>query len=70
MISSVLVNYFDKNANDNVKQSLLETLSSLMDYSNEDRKKMGLKPINIPKNEKDDKLKSISDGLYNFILNN
>ena len=70
VISSVLVNYFDKNANDNVKQSLLETLSSLMDYSNEDRKKMGLKPINIPKNEKDDKLKSISDGLYNFILNN
>ena len=41
-----------------------------MDYSNEDRKKMGLKPINIPKNEKDDKLKSISDGLYNVILNN
>ena len=41
-----------------------------MDYSNEDRKKMGLKLINIPKKEKDDKLKSIIDGLYNLILNN
>jgi chromosome segregation ATPase len=71
VISSVLVNYFDKNSNETVKQSLLETLSSLMDYSNEDRKKMGLKPINIPnKNDKNDKLKTISDGLYDFILNN
>lgn len=71
VISSVLVNYFDKNTNDKIKENLLETLSKIMEYSNEDRKKMGLKPINIPqtnKNEKD-QFQSVSEGLYNFILN-
>jgi hypothetical protein len=45
-----------------------------MQYSNEDRKKMGLKPVEIPKNNNEnnnnDKLKNISDELYNFIVNN
>ena len=70
VISSVLVSYFDKSINEKVKENLLETLSSIMQYSNEDRKKMGLKPIDIPnKNKKEeDKLKKVSDGLYNFIL--
>ena len=39
-------------------------------------KKMGLKPVEIPKNNNEnnnnnnDKLKNISDELYNFIVNN
>ena len=71
VISSVLVNYFDKNTNDKIKENLLETLSKIMEYSNEDRKKMGLKPINIPQTNKNEKaqFQSVSEGLYNFILN-
>ncbi len=72
VISSVLVSYFDVNASDMTKKNLLETLSSIMEYSNEDREKMGLKPIHIgdkSNNNDSGKLKSISDGLYNFILN-
>ena len=71
VISSVLVSYFDVNASEMTKKNLLETLSSIMEYSNEDREKMGLKQIHIgDNNNKDDgKLKSLSDGLYNFILN-
>ena len=71
VISSVLVSYFDVNASDLTKKNLLETLSSIMEYSNEDREKMGLKPIHIGDKDKNEsgKLKSISDGLYNFILN-
>ena len=71
VISSVLVSYFNVNASDMTKKNLLETLSSIMEYSNEDREKMGLKPIHIGDKKDNDsgKLKSISDGLYNFILN-
>ena len=71
IISSVLVSYFDINASDMTKKNLLETLSSIMEYSNEDREKMGLKPIHIGDKKDNDsgKLKSISDGLYDFILN-
>ena len=71
IISSVLVSYFDVNANDMTKKNLLETLSSIMEYSNEDREKMGLKPIHIgDKNQKKEGMfQSFSDGLYNFIIN-
>lgn len=71
VISSVLVSYFDVKASDMTKKNLLETLSSIMEYSNEDREKMGLKPIHIGDKDTNEsgKLKSISDGLYNFILN-
>ena len=71
IISSVLVNYFDVNASDMTKKNLLETLSSIMEYSNEDRQKMGLRPINIGDTNQNNNgtLKSMSEGLYNFILN-
>ena len=71
VISSVLVNYFDINASDITKKNLLETLSSIMEYSNEDRQKMGLKPIHIGDTNRQNNgtLKSMSEGLYNFILN-
>ena len=72
VISSVLVNYFDVNATEMTKKNLLETLSSIMEYSNEDRQKMGLKPIHIgdTNQQNNGTLKSMSEGLYNFILNN
>ena len=71
VISSVLVNYFDVNATEMTKKNLLETLSSIMEYSNEDRQKMGLKPIHIgdTNQQNNGTLKSMSEGLYNFILN-
>ena len=73
VISSVLVSYFDVNSSDLTKKNLLETLSSIMEYSNEDREKMGLKPIHIGDKKQgsnnDNKLKSISEGLYDFICN-
>ena len=71
IISSVLVNYFDVNANEITKKNILETLSSIMEYSNEDRIKMGLKPIHIgdTNQQNNGTLKSMSEGLYNFILN-
>ena len=71
VISSVLVNYFDVNANDLTKKNLLETLSSIMEYSNDDRQKMGLKPIHIGDNNQQNNgtFKSMSEGLYNFIIN-
>lgn len=71
VISSILVNYFDVNASDITKKNVLETLSSIMEYSNEDRQKMGLKPIHIGDTNEQNKgtLKSMSEGLYNFILN-
>ena len=71
IISSVLVNYFDVNANEMTKKNILETLSSIMEYSNEDRQKMGLKPIYIGdiNQQNNGTLKSMSEGLYNFILN-
>ena len=71
IISSVLVNYFDVNANEITKKNILETLSSIMEYSNEDRIKMGLKPIHIGdiNQQNNGTLKSMSEGLYNFILN-
>ena len=71
VISSVLVNYFDVNATDITKKNLLETLSSIMEYSNDDRQKMGLKPIHIGDTNQlnNGTFKSMSEGLYNFILN-
>ena len=71
IISSILVNYFDVNANEITKKNILETLSSIMEYSNEDRQKMGLKPIHIGdiNQQNNGTLKSMSEGLYNFILN-
>ena len=71
VISSILVNYFDVNASDITKKNVLETLSSIMEYSNEDRQKMGLKPIHIGDTNEQNKgtLKSMSEGFYNFILN-
>lgn len=73
MISSILMKYFDRNSNEKLKLALLDTLANFMGYSNEERKSLGLH-VNttvMPQNNSSnhDKLKELSDGLYNFILN-
>jgi chromosome segregation ATPase len=72
MISNILIKYFDKSANDKLKIALLDTLANFMGYNNDERKKIGLTPNNVvipTTNSDNDKLKELSDQLYNFILN-
>jgi chromosome segregation ATPase len=72
MISNILLKYFDKSMNDKLKVALLDTLANFMGYNNDERRKIGLNPQNnLPTTttNQDDKLKSLSDELYNFILN-
>lgn len=75
MISNILIKYFDRSANEKLKQALLDTLANFMGYTNEERKKIGLSytsnliPLQQNNTNKDDKLKELSDELYNFILN-
>ena len=73
MISNILIKYFDKNTNDKIKSALLDTLANFMGFNNEERAQLGLYYNNSAgvnnENNKNDKLKDLSDELYNFILN-
>lgn len=71
IISSFLFKYLDKNNNDKIKLAVMDTLSNFLGFSNEERKKVGLNPStgNHYNTSTTDKLKDISDDLYNFILN-
>jgi len=85
IISDFLFKYFDKSKNEKLKLTLLDYFSNLMGYNNDERKIIGLPPSNFANNIKsntesinsvkaitnqaNDKLKEISDDLYNFILN-
>lgn len=76
MISSILFKYFDPYTNSSIKYSLLETLANFMNYSNDERKQLGLSTrssndIEIGKasNDDKDKLKKLGEELYDFILN-
>ena len=74
MISNILVKYFDKNTPDGIKKALLDTLANFMGFSNEERVQIGLFVNSASANasssaKEDDKLKELSDDLYNFILN-
>jgi len=73
MISNILIKYFDKNTTEKIKSALLDTLANFMGFTNEERMHIGLyvNTLNISNaiNNKNDKLKELSDDLYNFILN-
>ena len=76
MISSILFKYFDPYTNSSIKSSLLETLANFMNYTNDERRKLGLSmksgtDIEVGKqvNDDRDKLKKLGDELYDFILN-
>lgn len=76
MISSILFKYFDPYTNSSIKNSLLETLANFMNYTNDERRKLGLSlksgtDVEVGKqvNDDRDKLKKLGDELYDFILN-
>lgn len=72
MISHIIIKYFDKYTNDKIKISLLDTLANFIGFSNEERMQIGLSTVGTStnsNNKNNDKLKSLSDELYNFILN-
>ena len=75
IISDFLFKYFDKTKNEKIKSSLLDYFSNLMGYSNEERKMIGLGPSNYSgsmttsSSSTNDKLKDLSEDLYNFVMN-
>ena len=75
IISDFLFKYFDKTKNDKIKQSLLDYFSNLMGYNNDERKQIGLPPrdysisTTTSTSSTNDKLKDLSDDLYNFVMN-
>ena len=74
MISNILMKYFDTSSNEKLKFSMLDVLANFMGFTNDERKKIGLNQsstagLQNKTNERDDKLKSLSDDLYDFILN-
>ena len=74
MISSILFKYFDPYTNTNIKYSLLETLANFMDYTNDERKQLGLSMKSgneetLGKSNNKDKLKKLGEELYDFITN-
>ena len=71
ILSNFLFKLFDKSNTEKLRMSVLETLSNFLNFNNEERKKIGLSPSTTIhyNNCQTDKLKDISDDLYNFILN-
>ncbi len=77
IISDFLFKYFDKTKNEKIKTALLEYFSNLMGYDNDERKLIGLPPSNYPSHghqsnpssNTNDKLKDLSNDLYNFVMN-
>ena len=74
MISSMLIKYFDPSTPGSIKSSLLETIANFLEYTDEEREKIGL-PSKAEKNNDSignnfsDKLTKIGNNLYNFITN-
>jgi chromosome segregation ATPase len=74
MISNILIKYFEQGLNSSIKISLLDTLANFMGFNNDERRKIGLSASNNQKmitsqSGANDKLKNLSDELYDFILN-
>lgn len=73
MISNILIKYFDRTTDNKIKAALLETLANFMGFSNDERIQMGLyasyNNTSSAAIKINDKLKELSDDLYNFILN-
>ena len=73
MISNILIKYFDPYTDGKIRMALLDTLANFMGYNNDERRKIGLQvnTVNIPTKSSNsaDKLKDLSNELYDFILN-
>ena len=62
LLSEILIKILDPNCDNNVKHSLLETISSIMSFSNEERFRLNLPP------NKHEKLKETDNISYNRLL--
>ena len=75
MISNLILKYFDVSTSEKLKHALLDTLANFMAFNNSERRQIGLGILNnnnqakSTSNASTDKLKDLSDDLYNFILN-
>lgn len=74
MISNLLLKYFHVGTNEKLKYALLDTLANFMAFNNEERRQIGLSVNNNSQvkstpNAREDKLKDLSEELFNFILN-
>ena len=75
MISNLILKYFDVSTSEKLKHALLDTLANFMAFNNSERRQIGLGVLNnnnqakSTSNASTDKLKDLSDDLYNFILN-
>jgi len=75
MISNLILKYFDVSTSEKLKYALLDTLANFMAFNNSERRQIGLGVLNnnnqvkTTSNASTDKLKDLSDDLYNFILN-
>ena len=49
IVINFLLKYFDKNSNEKIKFSVLDTLANILNFENEDRKKLNL-PTNLNPN--------------------
>ena len=75
MISSMLIKYFNPSTPNSIKNSLLETISNFLEFSDEEREQIGLNSkSNYVDNSKGggnlgDHLSKLGNNLYNFITN-
>ena len=74
MISSMLIKYFNPSTPTSIKNSLLETIANFLEYSDEERKQIGLySKANIGDKtgggNLGDHLSKLGNNLYNFITN-
>ena len=75
MISTMLIKYFNPSTPNSIKSSLLETIANFLEYTDEERTQIGLKPKSNNENiingggNFGDHLSKLGNNLYNFITN-
>ena len=74
IVSSFVIKVLDKSNKKKIRLTVLDTLANFLGYNNEERKIIGLGPnssqnVNSYNPSSTEKIKEISNDLYNFILN-
>jgi hypothetical protein len=73
IVGGLIFKILDKNTKKSIRLSILETLASMIGFENDERRKLGLKPISLERHSfyqtaSTEKINEISDDLYNIIL--
>ena len=74
IVSSFVIKVLDKSNKKKIRLTVLDTLANFLGYNNDERKIIGLSPnnsqnLNSYNPSSTEKIKEISNDLYNFILN-